>query len=234
MTEKPPKASDLIRSERHAALRRLAASLSHALGTPLNVISGRAELIELDAEELPDILDSAQTIRRQALKISEMLKHVLSQLDDLDRDVTTQSLDGFVETLGRELGDTRLTLARSPELSELRRADQAGVFLIQLARWAHSLGALDALEITSSTHPGGVEFRVRLTPGINVHDVRCALEPWLHREPAERRDGALDLNQAQQVQLAVALGHARDAGAELELRHTLEGSLVIARWPQHL
>lgn len=235
MTEThPTQASDLIHLERHAALRRLAASLSHALGTPLNVISGRAELIELDAQELPDILDSAQTIRRQALKISEMLKQVLAHLDELDLEPSTQALGGLVETLARELTEARLIVDERLQASDLRRADQARIFLLQVGRWAQALQALDAVEIAPSAQPGGTEFRVHLRPGINVPDVRRALEPWIHREPCERRDGALDLSQAQQVQLAVALGHARDAGAELDLRHTLDGSLVVARWPQHL
>ena len=121
-----PNPDDLLRAERHAALRRLAASLSHALGTPLNVISGRAELIELDSEGLPDVLDSAQTIRRQALRISEMLKQVLAQLDHLDEDAESSSIAALLEIETRTLGpDDPVVAERRRELEDLVAAATA-------------------------------------------------------------------------------------------------------------
>ncbi|MEZ4370484.1 MAG: histidine kinase dimerization/phospho-acceptor domain-containing protein [Polyangiaceae bacterium] len=229
MTQVNPQAvPDLIRAERHAALRRLAASLSHALGTPLNVISGRAELIELDAEELPDILDSAQTIRRQALRISDMLKQVLAQLDELDEQSETYDFGALLTSIRSELPSAQLKVAPAVEARGLRRGERAQAFLLQLIRWAQDVGALEELEMASSKL--GIEFRLRLRP-LDVSDIRTALEPWIHREQTETRQGALTLRPAEAVQLAVALGHARDAGAELELRHALDHSLLVAAWP---
>ncbi|MCA9628134.1 MAG: hypothetical protein KC766_10730 [Myxococcales bacterium] len=226
-----PNPDDLLRAERHAALRRLAASLSHALGTPLNVISGRAELIELDSEGLPDVLDSAQTIRRQALRISEMLKQVLAQLDHLDEDAESSSIAALLETLGPDLGQIELRVADGVADCRLRRADQARHFLAQLLRWGREIDALKGLDI-GRNQQHGAEFHLHISPGVNVSDIRTALEPWIQRDPCEARESAVVLTSAQAVQLAVALGHARDAGAELELRHSLDGSTFLARWPQ--
>lgn len=222
-------ATDLIRAERHAALRRLAASLSHALGTPLNVISGRAELIELDAQELPDILDSAQTIRRQALRISDMLKQVLAQLDALDDGSTGRDFAALVARLRGELEGAQLKVDASLAGRTLRRGDRAEAFLMQLVSWARAIGAFEALEVAPAEI--GMEFRARLRP-VDVLDIRTALEPWIQHEATESRQDSIALSAAQAVQLAVALGHARDAGAELELRHALDCSLLIVRWPQ--
>ncbi|MCA9639919.1 MAG: hypothetical protein H6718_05580 [Polyangiaceae bacterium] len=220
---------DLLRAERHAALRRLAASLSHALGTPLNVISGRAELIELDAEELPEILDSAQTIRRQALRISDMLKQVLAELDGLDDESEAHDFGRLLAALRSQLASNQLHIDSAVEGKTLRRGERAEAFLLQAVGWARDVGALEGLDVAPSER--GMEFRLRLRP-IDVLDIRTALEPWIHREATESRQGAIELKPRDAVQLAVALGHARDAGAELELRHAIDGSLLVARWPQ--
>ncbi len=63
--------------ERRAAMARLASTLSHALGTPLNVISGRATMIGMRDMSQEQLADNARIIREQVRTIADMLSRVL-------------------------------------------------------------------------------------------------------------------------------------------------------------
>ena len=67
----------LRHADRLKTVGRLAAGLAHELGTPLNVVSGRASLIaggKLTAEE---VTSSAETIRAEAERITEIVRQLL-------------------------------------------------------------------------------------------------------------------------------------------------------------
>ncbi len=68
----------LMHADRLASVGRVTAAIIHDLGTPLNVISGRATMIaEGDVEE-DKLQDSARRIAKQAMRISEMIREVLN------------------------------------------------------------------------------------------------------------------------------------------------------------
>lgn len=67
----------LHHAERLATVGKLASGLAHELGTPLNVVSGRAKMIS--SEELNDreILDCANIIREQTVKMTNIIRQLL-------------------------------------------------------------------------------------------------------------------------------------------------------------
>lgn len=69
---------ELRHTERLATLGRLSAGMAHELGTPLNVIAGRAKLI--DSAELPpeDVSRSARIISEQAERMTGIMRQLLS------------------------------------------------------------------------------------------------------------------------------------------------------------
>lgn len=60
--------------ERRAVLARVLSALTHALGTPLNVVSGRASMITLDASDAGAVARHAAIIQDQTRAVSELLQ----------------------------------------------------------------------------------------------------------------------------------------------------------------
>ena len=65
--------------DRLTTIGRLASGVAHELGTPLNVISGRAGMIKDRAETFTteQIQDNAETIKSQAMRMTNIIRHLL-------------------------------------------------------------------------------------------------------------------------------------------------------------
>ncbi|MFW6171416.1 MAG: sensor histidine kinase, partial [Planctomycetota bacterium] len=65
--------------DRLTTIGRLASGIAHELGTPLNVIGGRAGMISDDAIPLgcPEIQTNAHTIKSQADRMTQIIRHLL-------------------------------------------------------------------------------------------------------------------------------------------------------------
>lgn len=68
----------LRHSERLATLGQLSAGIAHELGTPLNVISGRAKLMGRDGLTAEDVSRSARIIGEQAERMTQIIRQLLS------------------------------------------------------------------------------------------------------------------------------------------------------------
>jgi len=68
----------LRHSERLATLGQLSAGIAHELGTPLNVISGRAKLMTRDGMTAEDLSRSARIIGDQAERMTQIIRQLLS------------------------------------------------------------------------------------------------------------------------------------------------------------
>jgi two-component system NtrC family sensor kinase len=67
----------LRHADRLRTVGRLAAGLAHEIGTPLNVVSGRAELISSGRLSAAEVLQSAQTIKAQSQRIAGIVQQLL-------------------------------------------------------------------------------------------------------------------------------------------------------------
>jgi signal transduction histidine kinase len=67
----------LRHADRLRTVGRLAAGLAHEIGTPLNVVSGRAELISSGKLSAAEVLHSAQTIKSQSQRIAAIVQQLL-------------------------------------------------------------------------------------------------------------------------------------------------------------
>ncbi len=88
----------LRHTDRLATVGTLASGIAHELGTPLNVVSARARLIETGAVESGEIPDSARIIREQG----ERMTRIIRQLLDFSRkerspQKTAEDLRGMAE-----------------------------------------------------------------------------------------------------------------------------------------
>jgi len=103
----------LRHAERLATLGRLSAGMAHELGTPLNVISGRAKLIRSNDLPVADRLDCARIIGEQADRITKIVQGLL---DFSRRKKPRRSLQD-VEPLVRQVLDMLAQPARKAKVS---------------------------------------------------------------------------------------------------------------------
>ena len=67
----------LRHTERLATLGRLSSGIAHELGTPLNVISGRAKLIASEDQDKEEIIECSHIIREQAARMTKLIRQFL-------------------------------------------------------------------------------------------------------------------------------------------------------------
>jgi signal transduction histidine kinase len=67
----------LRHADRLATVGKLAAGIAHELGTPLNVVAGRAQMIESGKVEAAEARSSARIIARQAERMSAIIRQLL-------------------------------------------------------------------------------------------------------------------------------------------------------------
>ncbi len=68
----------LRHKERLVTLGRLSAGMAHELGTPLNVIAGRASLIAAEDLEQEEIIECSKIIREQVKRITKIIQQLLN------------------------------------------------------------------------------------------------------------------------------------------------------------
>jgi signal transduction histidine kinase len=102
---------ELRHADRLRTVGRLASGIAHELGTPLNVVSGRAAMIEKRQLDEQDVVESAAIIRAQAGRMTEIVRQLLdfARRPRTDRSVVdlaavARAVSSLVEPLARKRG----------------------------------------------------------------------------------------------------------------------------------
>jgi two-component system NtrC family sensor kinase len=234
----------LRNDERRAAMIRFASSLSHALGTPLNVIAGRAAMISM--EELPaeEIAQNARIIEAQVRGITEMLQRALRFVREGvpagERTDLSKLAERAVCVLQPSAASRKITLRCTTTAELMAVVPQnriLGIVTNLLCLGLDTVG--DGGRISLDLQHGHAEpppsergravagncarFAIQYE-GARLDDelFRRVYEPWLE-PPASGRDAAL--------LLAVAFGMAREHRAWVEARDSAEGTTLSLCWP---
>jgi len=234
----------LRNDERRAAMIRLASSLSHALGTPLNVIAGRAAMIAM--EELPsdEIAQNARIIEGQVRGITELLQKTLRFVREgppaSERTDLSKLAERAVRVLQPSAESRNITLrcATPPELVAVVPQNRILGILTNLLRLGLDTvgdGGRISLDLQHGHADPPPSERGRAAAGqsarfaIRYEGVRLdeelfkrVYEPWLE-PPASGRDAAL--------LLAVAFGMAREHRAWVEANDSAQGATLSLCWP---
>jgi len=150
---------ELRRSERLASVGQLAAGLAHEIGTPLNIISGRAEQLMRRPRSVEEMQHHLQIIRSQSERIAAIVRQLLDFSRRREPVMTNVDLTLLIskvkELFEPQLKQRKVQVEMSfPEFVAPLRADADLLQQVFINLFANALHAL----------PGGGLIRIRIEP----------------------------------------------------------------------
>ncbi len=166
----------LRHADRLRTVGRLAAGLAHEIGTPLNVVSGRAELIASGKLSASEVTESARTIKSQSQRITAIVQELLNFARSKTPQRTGTDLNRLLEetlSLLRPMADKRqIELRFTPWEGDAHTEVDAA----QLQQVITNL-VVNALQATCN-QPPNVASRIELAlKRVLSADVAVALRP---------------------------------------------------------
>jgi signal transduction histidine kinase len=149
----------LRHADRLTTVGKLASGLAHELGTPLNVVSGRARLIADREVEGTEVVDSARIVAEQADRMTALIRQLL----DFARPRAPQPAPVNVTTLAARVCQLIATIARKanvtlvpppPDESLRLEADDGQLTQVLtnlVVNAIHAIGQRGTVEISAST-----------------------------------------------------------------------------------
>jgi len=231
----------LRHADRLSTIGRLAAGVAHELGTPLNVVSERAEMIAEGEHEDPDELArSARVIQQQSERMASIVRQLLDFARRRRPDRCVTQLDELARATARLMApllDRREVKARTSEGGDAvwcevdpGQIQQVLVNLITNAVDVTPPGgevrlAVDAPEGSpAGRDPGGRWVRVVVEddgPGIPAELLPRIFEPFFTTKPSGRGTG---------LGLAVADEIVREHGGSIEAGGAPGGGSRLSVW----
>ncbi len=233
---------ELRRSDRRSAISRVTSIIGHLLGTPLNVIAGRAALIRAHAGDDTAISEDAARIERQVEQLATRIRAVMEFLSVPIPPVTPgkvgalfDDVAGLYEPLARARG-LKLEIGEPTTAAAEREVDRSALFatltsLVSLAvqeAVPHGTIELSALPAEASggeaTPAGFVRFRLWV-PGMRTPKL-LKLERMVTPESSD----AAWLNRLQVLCICAATAERSGGCLEVGVASAL-GSELLLLWP---
>jgi signal transduction histidine kinase len=232
--------SQLRHADRLASIGRLASALAHELGTPLNVVLGRAKLIVEGAAEGAEPVKNAEIIRQQALRMAESIGSVLgfarrgashSRFDLCE--VTRESLRLLDPLAGRRAVRIEFRGCGRPAFVDGRRPEieQVVANLVSNAIDASEAGgtiqvAVEEASVGDGSGPttGGAHVRLSVRdagPGIPDAERVRLFEPFYTTKPEGQGTG---------LGLWISDGIVRDHGGRIEVESQPRAGTLFTVW----
>jgi signal transduction histidine kinase len=214
----------LRHADRLTTVGKLASGVAHELGTPLNVISGRAKMIVRRQVEGPEILESARAIVEQADRMTNIIKQLLGFARRREPHRTMESLRGIVNRtfsllapMAQKANVTFHPVEIDPEPFaeiDVAQIEQALTNLVVNAIQAMPQGGV--LTIRSSedvvSPPAGVSAAAGAYASIHVEDTGVGMTTEQLRHAFEPFFTTKEVGNGTGLGLSVAHGIVRDHG----------------------
>ncbi len=156
-------------TERLATLGQLSAGIAHELGTPLNVIAGRAKLIDSSDMEGIDVSRSAKIIGEQAERMTQIIRQLLSfarrgeaRKQKLELNIFLRGLQSLLEPIAHEQGIELMVVEGEQNLPVYADSGQLQQVLINLTLNGIQAMANGGTLTLVSCHPSDVKVPEQL------------------------------------------------------------------------
>lgn len=211
---------DLRRSERLASIGELAAGLAHEIGTPLNIIGGRAEYLLRKQRTPAEIRENLETIRTQIDRVAGIVRQLLQfsrPREPVLREVSLESILALVEDLLRHQIESRQIVLehRFPAALPAIKGDpdllqQVFINLFQNSLQALGRGGRIRIAAAARSRDGeGPFLEIAFEddgPGIAPQDLDRVFDPFFTTK---------DVGEGTGLGLAVTYGIVRDHGGTI-------------------
>lgn len=200
-SEKRLQALEQLRhSERLAMIGRIASGLAHELGTPLNVVSGRAKMIGSGDLKPAEVDDSARIIREQAERMTGIIRQLLDFARRPAGKRQRQPLGPVVASVVRMLEPTargarvELSIEENGEapapVIDRSQIEQVLINLVMNAVQAQPDGGRVQVGVAAAPDGRGVQLTVADTgPGMDPEQIASIFEPFYTTKSAGQGTG---------------------------------------------
>ena len=223
----------LRHTERLATLGQLSAGIAHELGTPLNVIAGRAKLIDSSGMEEIDISRSAKIIGEQAERMTQIIRQLLSfarrgeaRKQMLDLNILLRGLQSLLEPIAHEQRIELLVEETEQPLPVYADSGQLQQVLINL-----TLNGIQAMDNGGTLtligcRPEAVKLPEKLNDkecdwvGVQVCDQGRGMEPEMLQQIFDPFFTTKEVGQGTGLGLSIAYGIIEEHGGWIEVDST--------------
>jgi two-component system, NtrC family, sensor kinase len=176
----------LRHADRLTTVGKLASGLAHELGTPLNVVSGRARLIADREVDGDDAVDSARIVAEQADRMTALIRQLL----DFARPRALQPAPLNVATLAERVCQLLATIARKANVALVPPPPDASLRIeADDGQLTQVLTNLVVNAIQAIGGPGTVELVARVVEQVPPPYVGASAQPWMAIEVRDTGPG---------------------------------------------
>jgi len=166
----------LRHTERLATVGRLASGVAHELGTPLNVIAGRAKIIATEDLEREEVISFSKTIADQANRMAEIIRHLL----DFARRRSSQRAPVDMEQLARQVMDLLAVTARKSNVTlEFNRSGEIPPVNVDRSQIQQVLMNLIINGIQAMSRGGRIELDMSMEKTANAAAANASMRDHL-------------------------------------------------------
>jgi signal transduction histidine kinase len=205
----------LRHADRLTTVGRLAAGLAHELGTPLNIVSGKASLISAGRVEGENLKTSAHAIEQQADRMAALVRQLL----DFARKGGAARQKTNIRLLSLETANLLRPLANNSGVAihcegddvecSINRAEMLQVLSNLVTNAIHAMPHGGRVTLTSTLEGGAVVLRVKDEgEGIEAHILPRIFDPFFTTKEVGAGTG---------LGLSVAHGIVADHGGTIEV-----------------
>lgn len=222
----------LRQSDRLNSVGRMAAGIAHEIGTPLNVVIGRAQLIDRDDRVSEQVKKDAHVIVAEAQRIAQIVRELLDFTRGRRPNRTRQPINGLLETTvqlmqpmaRKQNAELILDQPAEPLVANFDASQIQQVMTNLILNAIQATDSAGRVRVSASLASDRLRIAVRDNGnGIATDDLPKVFEPFFTTK---------DVGEGTGLGLPISHGIVREHGGEIQVESTLgEGSCFTVILP---